>query len=77
MRQKGLWVTCAPIPLTSLTEDVAALHRVIDRTCEPVLLAGHAYAGGVIAGAKDDRVKALVYAAALPPLRGETVADVF
>ena len=50
LRQEGLKVTCAPIPLTSLTEDIAALQRVIERTRGPVLLAGHAYAGAVIAG---------------------------
>ncbi len=42
-----------------------------------MLLAGHAYAGAVIAGPKDDRVKSLVYVAALAPAEGETVADVF
>jgi pimeloyl-ACP methyl ester carboxylesterase len=40
-------------------------------------VAGHAYAGAVIAGAKDDRVKSLVYVAALAPAERETVADVF
>jgi pimeloyl-ACP methyl ester carboxylesterase len=75
--QEGLNVTCAPIPLTSLTDDIAALQRVIERTRGPLLLAGHAYAGAVITGAKDDRVKSLVYVAALAPAEGETVADVF
>jgi len=41
------------------------------------VLTGHAYAGAVIAGAKNDRVKSLVYVAALAPAEGETVADVF
>ncbi len=50
LRQEGLKVTCAPIPLTSLTEDIAALQRVIARIRGPVLLVGHAYAGAVIAG---------------------------
>jgi pimeloyl-ACP methyl ester carboxylesterase len=77
LREEGLKVMCAPIPLTSLTEDIAALERVIERTAGPVLLAGHAYAGAVIAGPKDDRVKSLVYVAALAPTQGETVADVF
>jgi pimeloyl-ACP methyl ester carboxylesterase len=77
LRKEGLKVTSAPIPLTSLTEDIAALERVIERTRGPVLLAGHAYAGAVIAGPKDDRVKSLVYVAALAPAQGETVADVF
>jgi len=77
LRREGLKVMCAPIPLTSLTADIAALQRVIGRTRGPVLLAGHAYAGAVIAGAKDDRVRSLVYVAALAPAEGETVADVF
>ena len=77
LRRQGLKVICAPIPLTSLSEDVAALQRVIERTRGPVLLAGHAYAGAVIAGAKDNRVKSLVYVAALAPAERETVADVF
>jgi pimeloyl-ACP methyl ester carboxylesterase len=43
----------------------------------PVILAGHAYAGAVIALARPDRVKALVYVTALAPDEGEKVADVF
>ena len=77
LRHRGLNVTCAPIPLTSLSEDIAALNRVIARTEGPVLLAAHAYAGAVIAGATDERVRSLVYVAALAPDEGETVADVF
>jgi pimeloyl-ACP methyl ester carboxylesterase len=50
---------------------------VIERTTGPVILVGHAYAGAVIAAADDDRVKSLVYIAALAPDEGETVADVF
>jgi hypothetical protein len=45
LRREGLKVMCAPIPLTSLPEDIAALERALDRTSGPVLLAGHAYAG--------------------------------
>jgi len=77
LRRKGLLVTCAPIPLTSLTDDIAALQRVLERTNGPAVLVGHAYAGAVIAGAQDERVKSLVYIAALAPAEGETVADVF
>jgi pimeloyl-ACP methyl ester carboxylesterase len=77
LRSEGLAVTCAPIPLTSLSEDIAALERTIERTNGPVLLAGHAYGGAVIAGTKDERVVGLVYIAALAPGEGETVADVF
>jgi pimeloyl-ACP methyl ester carboxylesterase len=77
LRKEGLHVTCAPIPLTTLTDDIAALQRVIDRTSGPAVLVGHAYGGAVIAGLNDSRVSSLVYIAALAPAEGETVADVF
>jgi pimeloyl-ACP methyl ester carboxylesterase len=77
LRNEGLQVSCAPIPLTSLQEDIAALERVLQRTNGPAVLAGHAYGGAVIAGPSDDRVRSLVYIAALAPAEGETVADVF
>jgi pimeloyl-ACP methyl ester carboxylesterase len=70
-------VTCAPLPLTSFEDDAAALRRVVERTSGPVIFVGHAYAGSVIAVVHDDRVKSLVYIAALAPDEGETVADVF
>ncbi len=77
LKRLGFNVTCAPIPLTSLTDDIAALSRTIERTKGPVVLVGHAYAGAVIAGPTDDRIKALVYVSALAPGDGETVAQVF
>ena len=77
LRHHGLNVTSAPIPLTSLTDDAAALHRTIGRAAGKVILVGHAYAGAVIAAAHHDRVKSLVFIAALAPDEGETVADVF
>jgi pimeloyl-ACP methyl ester carboxylesterase len=77
LRRRGLKVTCAPIPLTSLTEDIAALRRVLERTTGPVVLVAHAYAGAVIAGVAAEQVKSLVYIAALAPDENETVADVF
>jgi pimeloyl-ACP methyl ester carboxylesterase len=67
----------APLPLTSLADDVAAVNRSLERTQGPVVLAGHAYAGAVIALARPERVKALVYVTALAPDEGEKVADVF
>ena len=87
LERLGVNVICAPIPLTSLPDDIAALSRVIERTSGPVVLVGHAYAGAVIAGpviasssiagSGDARIKALVYVAALAPAEGETVATVF
>ena len=77
LQRQGLNVSCAPIPLTSLTNDIAALNQALERTRGPVVLAAHAYAGAVIAGATNKRVKSLVYVAALAPGQGETVAKVF
>jgi pimeloyl-ACP methyl ester carboxylesterase len=77
LRRQGLHVIAAPIPLTSLSDDAGALGHVIEKTTGPVTLVGHAYAGAVIAAAHHDRVKSLVYIAALAPDEGETVADVF
>jgi pimeloyl-ACP methyl ester carboxylesterase len=77
LKERGLKVIAAPIPLTSLGDDAAALKRTIARTQGPVVVVGHAYAGAVIATANDERVKALVYIAALAPEEGETVAQVF
>ena len=75
--EAGIAVTAAPIPLTSLDDDVNAVNRAIDRIEGPVVLAGHAYAGGVIGATRHPRVQALVYVTALAPDEGETVADVF
>ena len=77
LEERGLNVIASPIPLTSLSDDAAALKRTIARAAGPVIVAGHAYAGAVIATAHDERVMALVYVAALAPDEGETVAQVF
>jgi pimeloyl-ACP methyl ester carboxylesterase len=70
-------VVAAPLPLTSFSDDVAALDRVIERVRGPVLLVGHAYAGAVIAATGSQKVRSLVYVAGLAPDQGESVADVF
>jgi len=77
LQRLGHEVVCAPIPLTSLADDVSALARTLERTLGPVVLAGHAYGGAVMGAMLDERVKALVYVAALAPAEGETVAQVF
>ena len=77
LRNAGLRSVAAPLPLTSLADDVQALERTLGRVGGPVILAGHAYAGSVIAETHAEKVKALVYVAALAPDEGETVADVF
>ena len=77
LRRSGLSVICAPIPMTTLSDDTAALSRVLQRTSGPVVLVGHAYSGAVIAAVRDDRIKCLVYVAALAPDEGEPVAKAF
>jgi pimeloyl-ACP methyl ester carboxylesterase len=76
LEDRGLNVIAAPIPLTSLSDDAAALKRTIARTQGAVIVVGHAYGGAVIATANDERVKALVFVAALAPDEGETVAQI-
>ncbi|MBB6143194.1 pimeloyl-ACP methyl ester carboxylesterase [Silvibacterium bohemicum] len=77
LQDHGFQVICAPLPLTSLTNDATALSQVLERTSGPVVLVGHAYSGAVIAAVREDRVKSLVYVTALAPDEGETVAKVF
>ena len=77
LKAAGIRAVAAPLPLSSLQDDVAALERTLDRIDGPVVLAGHAYAGAVIGSARAENVQALVYVAALAPDEGETVGDVF
>ncbi len=75
--EAGLGVICAPIPLTTLSDDIAAVRRVIARIDGPVVLVAHAYGGSVIAGVDDEKVKGLVYITALAPDEGEATVEVF
>lgn len=77
LRAAGVTAVAAPLPLTSLDDDVAALNRTLERIPGPVVLAAHAYAGAVVGTARAANVVGLVYVAALAPDQGETVADVF
>ena len=77
LQSRGVRVLAAPIPLTSLSDDVAALERALERTDGPVVLVAHAYAGAVIGACTNERVKSLVFIAALTPDAGETVGQVF
>ena len=42
LKAEAVKVLAAPLPLTSLADDVAALNRSLDRTDGPIVLAGHA-----------------------------------
>ena len=74
LRQKGFKVTAVDIPLTSLDDDVAATHKVLDAQTGATVLVGHSWGGVVIGEAGDSpKVKALVYVAAFAPDKGETL----
>ncbi len=73
----GIRAVAAPLPLTSLQDDVAALDHTLAHVAGPVVLVGHAYAGGVIGSTSAANVEALVYVAALGPDEGETIGEVF
>jgi pimeloyl-ACP methyl ester carboxylesterase len=77
LQSRGLTVLAAPIPLTSLSDDVAALESALERTNGPVVLVAHAYAGAVIGASMNQRVQSLVFIAALTPDEGETVGEIF
>ena len=63
-------------PETSLADDVAALHRVLDRQDGPAVLVAHSYGGAVITqGGNHPKVAALVYIAAFAPDEGESVMN--
>jgi pimeloyl-ACP methyl ester carboxylesterase len=77
LQARGLNVAAAPLPLTSLFDDVAVLENALEQTEGPVILAAHAYAGAVIGACRSEKVQALVFIAALTPDEGETVGEVF
>jgi pimeloyl-ACP methyl ester carboxylesterase len=76
LSQKGYHVTIAQQPHTSLDDDVAATRELLDQQVGPVVLVGHSSGGAVasIAGARQ-KVRALVYVAALVPSEGESLAQ--
>ncbi len=67
LQSRGLKVLAVPIPLTSLSDDVAALERALERINGPVVLVAHAYAGAVIGASINERVRSLVFIAPLTP----------
>lgn len=75
LADRGYHVSIVQNPLTSLSDDVAAVNRVLARQEGAVLLVGHSYGGAVISEAGNaDNVKGLVYVAAFVPDAGESVS---
>jgi pimeloyl-ACP methyl ester carboxylesterase len=77
LEAKGLRVTAAQIPLTSLEDDVAVTRRLLSNMSEPTILVGHSYGGAVItaAGVDAPNVKGLVYITAFGLDEGESLAS--
>lgn len=75
LQHDGYTVTAVQIPLSSLSDDVAATKRVLHSQSGPVVLVGHSWGGAVIttAAADSKNVKSLVYVAAFAPEAGEVV----
>lgn len=74
LKKDGYNVRIVQNPLTSLTADVAATDRVLDRMDGPTILVGHSYGGAVITEAGDhEKVVGLVYVEAFMPDVGESV----
>lgn len=73
---KGYNVTVEQPRIESLADDIDLTRELIRRQDGPVLLVGHSYGGAVItvAGTRD-KVKGLVYVAALEPKEGESVSQ--
>jgi pimeloyl-ACP methyl ester carboxylesterase len=76
LQQKGFHVAAVHLPFTTLTEDAAAVKRMIALQDGPTLLVGHSYGGTVITEAGDDpKVSGLVYVAAFAPELGQSAGD--
>jgi len=77
LKHHSLDVIAAPLPLTTLADDVAALDRAMARTEGPVVPSSHTYAGAVISSWTSPRLRSLVFINSLTPDEGETVANAF
>jgi pimeloyl-ACP methyl ester carboxylesterase len=72
LQSAGMRVTAVQNPLTSFTDDVAAVRRALAMQDGPTVLAAHSYGGMVATEAGvDPKVTALVYVAARAPDAGE------
>jgi pimeloyl-ACP methyl ester carboxylesterase len=76
LQADGHEVIAVQYGLDSFDGDVAMVKRTLNRVGSPVLLVGHSYGGATITAAGiDERVKGLVYIAAVAPDAGETVQN--
>jgi pimeloyl-ACP methyl ester carboxylesterase len=74
--QAGSWHVTAPqFPMTTLADDVARLHQVLDLQNGPTILVGHSYGGQIMTALGTDapNVAGLVYIAAFGLDQGESI----
>jgi len=76
LSHEGYHVSVVQQPHTTMDADVAATREILDQQFGPVVLVGHDSGGAVIGIAGErDKVKALVYVAALQPDIGESISQ--
>jgi pimeloyl-ACP methyl ester carboxylesterase len=77
LKEDGYPVVAAANPLRSLSSDAASVKNLLASIDGPVVLVGHSYGGAVISNAAygSDNVKALVYADAFLPDKGESANE--
>ncbi|MFI1467070.1 alpha/beta fold hydrolase [Streptomyces wuyuanensis] len=77
LKKDGYPVVAAANPLRGLSNDAASVKALLAGIDGPVVLVGHSYGGAVITNAAhgSDKVKALVYADAFLPDRGENANE--
>ncbi|WP_369269266.1 alpha/beta fold hydrolase [Streptomyces sp. R11] len=77
LKEDGYPVIAAANPLRSLSGDAASVKNLLAGIDGPVVLVGHSYGGAVISNAAygSDNVKALVYADAFLPDKGESANE--
>jgi pimeloyl-ACP methyl ester carboxylesterase len=75
LQTDGYHVTAPQFPLTTLADDVARLHQVLDRQDGPTIVAGHSYGGQIMTALGTDapNVAGLVYVAAFGLDQGESL----
>lgn len=77
LKKDGYNITLVQNPLTSLSDDVAAATRALEKQNGPAVLVGHSWGGSVITQAGvSPKVASLVYVAAFAPEAGESTLDV-
>ncbi|WCD97531.1 alpha/beta hydrolase [Streptomyces sp. HUAS 31] len=77
LKEDGYPVMAAANPLRGLSSDAASVKNLLASINGPVVLVGHSYGGAVISNAAHgaDNVKALVYADAFLPDKGESANE--